>query len=181
MPSLEDGHQTAATQPPAVEPTIVEPPTRAPPRIPDFAQVELSAPRFETFFIDSTAPTPASPESTASNEIPSFYYSDDEDEEEDDRYQLPSLEPGPADTDYFSGRFSKTLSTYSLPLTSDPDDKLVADEPATTQLGSPTLVARNGADVPVGNTSLLTSPISNSGLDELVSELGWMAGIIGKA
>ncbi|OIW34014.1 hypothetical protein CONLIGDRAFT_569183 [Coniochaeta ligniaria NRRL 30616] len=178
MPSAEDSSLAASTGPAVVESTIIGPATRAPPRIPDFAQMELPAPGSETFSFDPTLLTPASPESTASNEIPSFYYSDDEDEDEDDGYQLPSLEGGIGATDSFDTRFGKTLSTYSLPLTSDPADKLAVEEPATSQLGSPALVARNGTDVPVGNTSMLTSPIPNSGLDELVNELGWIADII---
>jgi hypothetical protein len=182
MPSAEDRSLAASTKPAAGGSTILDPPTRAPPRIPDFAQIELPAPRSATFFLDSTLPTPASPESTASNEIPSFYYSDDEDDEEDDGYQLPSLGAGIGGTDSFDVRFGKTLSTYSLPLTSEPADKLAVEEPARAQLGSPALVARNGTDVPMGNTSLLASPIPNSGLDELVNELGWIAGVInGKA
>ena len=180
MPGLEDATHTSP-EPAAINSTILAPPTRAAPRIPDFAPIDLPKHTPETFFLDPTVLTPASPESTASNDIPSFYHSDDEDEQDDDGPQLPQLGARLAGTDYFSGRFSKTLSAYSLPLASDPGDKLAAEEPATNQLGSPALVARNGTDVPVGNTSLLASPIPNSGLDELVSELGWMAGIIGKA
>jgi hypothetical protein len=121
---------------------------------------------------------PTSPESIASNDIPSFYYSDDDDEDEEDEYQLPSLDMGLGDTNSFHGDFGTTLSTYSLPLTSDTVEKLAVDEPSTTQLGSPALVARNGTDVPVGDTSLLAGPNPNSGLDELVNELGWIADII---
>ncbi|KAH8910253.1 hypothetical protein BR93DRAFT_469390 [Coniochaeta sp. PMI_546] len=182
MPCAEDASQATVSEPAVVESIVPEPPTRAPPSIPDFAQIKLPAPSSNTFFLDSPLLTPASPESTASNEIPSFYYSDDEGEEEDDGYQLPSLGLGIGGTDSFNVRFGKTLSTYSLPLASEPTDKLAAEEPATAQLGSPALVARNGTDVPVGNTSLLASPIPNSGLDELVNELGWMADLInGKA
>lgn len=182
MPSAEDRSVATSTEPAVVESTVIEPPTRAPPRIPDFARIELPSRSSETFFLESSLLTPASPESTASNEIPSFYYSDDEDDEDDDGYQLPSRDvSGIGGTDSFDARFGRTLSTYSLPpLASDrANDKLAAAEgPATAQLGSPALVARNGTDVPVGNTALLTSPIPNSGLDELVSELGWIADII---
>lgn len=180
MPSAEDRSVAASTEPAVVESTVIEPPTRAPPRIPEFARIELPPRSSETFLLDSSLLTPASPESTASNEIPSFYYSDDEDEDDDDGYQLLSRDvSGIGGTDSFDVRFGRTLSTYSLPLTSDrANDKLAVEEPATAQLGSPALVARNGTDVPVGNTALLTSPIPNSGLDELVSELGWIADII---
>lgn len=156
---------------------MVEPPTRALPRIPDFAEFELPASRSQTFFRDTIMVTPASPESTASNDLPSFYHSDSEGDEEDDAYQLPPLEAGAGDADYFSSRFSKALSTYSLPLTSDPADKLVMDQPPTAQSASPALVARNDRDLPLGsNPSLLTSPIPDSGLDGLMSELGWIIG-----
>ncbi|KAB5557939.1 hypothetical protein GE09DRAFT_1221078 [Coniochaeta sp. 2T2.1] len=173
MPFMDD----ATTPEPAVEESsALAPPTRTPPRIPEFAQIEFPPPpTSETFFIDSNLLTPASPESTASNDIPSFYYSDDE-EDEDESYQLPAVEKCLGDTDSFQQRFSKSLSTYSLPLTSDPADKLAVEEPATTQLGSPALVT----EIPAGNPSLLTSPIASSGLEELVTELGWMADFIGK-
>jgi hypothetical protein len=184
VPVLDDARHIVTEQA-VVESAIPAPPTRAPPRIPEFARIDLPKPRSETFLLDSSVLMPASPESTASNEIPSFYHSDNEEgeDEEDDGYHLPQPVAGSAnDADYFNGRFSKTLSTYSLPLASDPAEKLAAEEPpTTTQLGSPALVARNGTDVPVGNTSLLTSSIPNSGLDDLVSELGWIANIIGKA
>ncbi|KAM7196036.1 hypothetical protein V8F20_007230 [Naviculisporaceae sp. PSN 640] len=99
-----------------------------------------------------------------------------------------------------------TLSTYSLPQSSDHPNamqkqkqhqaaeklSLVVPPSAfdrghthkhlnTNTLGSPALVARgSGADeVPLGNNNLLlTSPIPNSGLDDLINELGWMADII---
>ena len=82
------------------------------------------------------------------------------------------------------------FSGYSLPRTSIDAGGKAAAAPHSTMappqnhhqggafLGSPALVARNDAGLPVGNTSLLAAPIG-SGLDDFVSELGWMADVIG--
>lgn len=91
---------------------------------------------------------------------------------------MPSLEVGFGGTDSFKERFGKTLSTYSLPLTSDTADKLAVEEPTTTHIVSPAPVARDGTDAPVSNTPLLASPMPQSGVNELVKELGWMANFI---
>lgn len=115
--------------------------------------------------------TPASPESTASNDIPSFYNSDDEDDEEEDEaaYPLPAIGLG------LSATLDSSLSTYSLPLTSDTVKKSpMAEQGAPKSTCSAELIARNGKSVH-GNTPFLTSPIPQSGLDELMNELGWMA------
>jgi hypothetical protein len=118
--------------------------------------------------------TPASPESTTSNDIPSFYNSGDEEDEPDDEdaYPLPALGLG------LSANLGSSLSTYSLPLTSDTVKKSpVQEQNALKSTGSSELIARNGKSVH-GNTPLLTSPIPHSGLDELMNELGWMVGFI---
>ncbi|KAK4211957.1 hypothetical protein QBC37DRAFT_203712 [Rhypophila decipiens] len=172
-------------------------PTRPPPSVP------IAAARF-SLSENSSLYSPQSPRSPGSNSLPSFYHSDDED---DDDYYIPApqhedyapLSPlGCGGTDSMAARnLDATLSTYSLPQTSDPNqqqkkqEKLSLVVPPSSSfsnnhrntLGSPALVARgNGADeVPQmgsNNLLLLTSPIPNSGLDDLIHELGWMADII---
>lgn len=157
------------------------PPTRSPPRVPHVAPVIIPSPGPGTSFYDPDLMTPNSPQSTASNDIPSFYNSDDEDEDEaeEDGYPLQALGLGLGGVDSFAGNLGSSLSTYSLPLTSDTITKpVVQQQTITTNPSSPALVCRNGNDVPAGNTSLLTSPIPNSGLDELMNELNWMADFI---
>ena len=164
-------------------------PTRPPPRIPP--PILIQAPRAESpsSLAETSFFTPSSPSSPPLNEPPSFYHSDEEDEDEDesvsateDDWFTTSDMPvaGAAGPDPLSRRnLSATLSTYSLPRTAAGDNKLSGRQRTpVANLGSPALVARNGNDVPVGNTSLLTSPIPNSGLDELMNELSWMADVI---
>ncbi len=49
---------------------------------------------------------------------------------------------------------ASAFSGYRLPRTDQGKLVLAVD----TSMGSPALVARNGSDLPVGNTSLLTAP-----------------------
>lgn len=172
----------AASLTPTVDSMRPEPPTRAPPRIPGLAQADFLTPKPAFSLADFNCMTPTSPQSPASNDLPSFYHSEEEDDtvsaNEDDA-DLPPTGVRPGDIDSSARNLNGTLSTYSLPQTSDTGDKLSAnDRTQMRSLDSPVLVAGNGTELPVGNTSLLTSPIPNSGLDELMNELGWMADII---
>jgi hypothetical protein len=141
-------------------------------------QTQLSSLAGISFF------APTSPESPGSNDPPSFYHSEDEDEDDDDAVWtnddewFPWPKQSKATADSPSRMLGATLSTYSLPQSSG--GKLSVEERTPmAKMGSPALVARNGNDdVPVGNTSLLTNPIPNSGLDDLVSELSWIADVI---
>ena len=163
-------------------------PTRPPPSIP----MAMAVPQSRFSFSDASFYSPQSPRSPGSNSLPSFYHSDDEDDEDlPARYEdfvplsgAAAVGSPTSNADSFARNLTATLSTYSLPQTSDQPGKLSLVVPSSlshhTALGSPAIVARgNGADdVPVGNTSLLTSPIPNSGLDDLMNELGWMADVI---
>ena len=162
-------------------------PTRTPPSVP-FPEVETACYQ-SRFSIDSSVcsedDAPRSPDSPS---LPSFYHSESEEEDtlsaNDDA--TPSLPPPAihAQTHPAIARnLEATLSTYSLPKSTADEGKSTANtRPSLETFGSPALLARNGTDVPLGNTSLLTSPIPDSGLEELVNELSWMADIIsGKA
>jgi len=164
------------------------PPTRTPPRLPspvigeDFPQSRFSISSVESM------------ESPNSADIPSFWDSDSEDEEDDGPMSMDDEEGGfpfpsmgrstttTTTTDEMApfGRSTATLASfsgYSLPRTSvEGGDKLAIDAPAQP-LRSPAILARNGNEMPVGNTSLLATPTA-SGLDDLVHELGWMADVI---
>lgn len=153
---------------------------RSPPRLP---QMTIASPRSGTSFYDPELMTPTSPQSTTSNEIPSFYNSDNEYDEdaEDENYPLHAIGLGLGGVDSFNKNknLSGGLSTYSLPMTADTIKKPVMQQQTSkTGSGSPEIICRDGNDVPAGNTSLLTCQIPNAGLDELMNELGWMAGFI---
>ncbi|KAK3942441.1 hypothetical protein QBC46DRAFT_339646 [Diplogelasinospora grovesii] len=167
-------------------------PPPAPPLMPLSPPMQQEDWNMQSRFSFSDAGSLYSPSSPLSPEdsslmVPSFYHSEDEAEEEEALPTIPTR--GQMETERrnsFARTLTATLSTYSLPLSSvtiQDGSKLVTTTPATTQpVGSPALVARNGNDVPTGNTSLLVGngPLRDSGLDDLVSELGWMADVIGR-
>ncbi len=153
-------------------------PTRTPPTVPQSeVQIVVTQSRFSVS--DSSLFSVDGPESPDSISLPSFYHSDSEDEEADDTAAFPPLQSGAVNNDSVARNFEATFSTYSLPRSLPEGNKLtVAKRASLEALGSPALVARNGTDMPLGNTSLLTSPIPDSGLEDLVNELGWMADVI---
>ncbi|RKU48048.1 hypothetical protein DL546_007874 [Coniochaeta pulveracea] len=151
--------------------SVAVPPTCSPVHV---ASVTIQSPRMGTSFYEPDLTTPTSPQSTASNEIPSFYNSDDEDDDEEDEeaYPLPAVGLG------LGANAGSSISTYSLPLTSDTGKKsAVQEQSAAKSACSPELLARGGAKVH-GSIPFLTSPIPHSGLDELMYELGWMSDFI---
>lgn len=172
----------ATLSPAVVESAPPAPPTRAPPKVP-LPRVEIPPAKRQLSLEGVSFFAPASPGSPESNDPPSFYHSEDDENDddaawtnEDDWFPFSQSKTGTAGSP--SKLLGATLSTYSLPQSSG--GKLSVDERAApmAKMGSPALVARNGNDVPVGNTTLLTNPIPNSGLDELVSELSWIADVI---
>ena len=108
----------------------------------------------------------SSPQSPA-NSPPAFYHSDDDEDEapEEDFLPLPVL-------DYSSARKASAgsvRSVYSLPQSSPSEEK-----------SKSLMVPRIETNIPVSvsPTSFLNSPTPNSGLEDLMNELGWMADAI---
>lgn len=167
--------QAAPAQPDRPAPA---PPTRSPPEVPPL-EVTAPVPQSRFSLSDTTFYSQNSPQSPDSHSLPSFYHSEDEDDDfftthDKEVITFPRLSSLADARTSFVRDLDAALSTYSLPHLPTPDTagKL------SVVTGSPALLARDGTDVPVGNTSLLTSPIPNSGLEELVNELGWMADVI---
>ncbi|KAK1751809.1 hypothetical protein QBC47DRAFT_329577 [Echria macrotheca] len=176
-----------------VEISAPAPPTRSPPMVP---QLDLSSsdnnnpiPQSRFSFSDASYYSPQSPDS---HSLPSFYHSEDEDdderisssneeEEEDLSISLSPLHRRPANgrRSSFVRDLDAALSTYSLPQTSTHDHSAAEKLLRVDTGSSPALLASDVSAVGRGSAaSLLTSPIPNSGLEELVSELGWMAEVI---
>ncbi|KAK0711654.1 hypothetical protein B0H67DRAFT_298145 [Lasiosphaeris hirsuta] len=164
------------------------PPTRCPPQVPHLTSLPAVVMTSRFSFSDASYYSPNSPQSPDSNSLPSFYHSEDDDDEdndvlssnEEDVLNLPRIESKASARSSFGRDLDAALSCYSLPRSPIQDGgKLsVVTQPSLGPLGSPALLARDGTDVPVGDTSLLTSPIPNSGLEDLLNELGWMAEVI---
>jgi len=164
--TVGDGHIAKPDRP------VPAPPTRSAPEVPQLEVTAPQAPLSRFSFSDASFYSQHSPQSPDSTSLPSFYHSEDEDDElfstsEEESVTLPSIESTVGACASFMRDLDAALSTYSLPQSSAPDLE-----------GKLSVVTSHGTDVPVGNSPLLTSPIPNSGLEELVNELGWMADVI---
>lgn len=165
--SVDDTERLASpylTAPPA--------PTRAPPRLPTL-NTALPAKHHPSFPLSALCP-----ESPDSNSPPGFYLSDADDddyEEEDEAANDEDDVLGAAaqvQKNPFARNIAATLSTYSLPRTAGADAGKLAAPAATA-------AAVAGQQSAVPGSLMLTSPIPDAGLGELVTELGWMAQAIG--
>lgn len=140
------------------------PPKRAPPRPPTLLYTAPFA----------TLAQPDFPQSPDSHSLPGFDLSDDEeddaDEAEDDLTTTAAAsQPNP---NPFARNLTAALSTYSLPRTAGTEGgKLMGAEQQPAALSA----VAAGAGV---SSLVLSNPIPDAGLGELVSELGWMAGMI---
>jgi hypothetical protein len=118
----------------------------------------------------------ASPQSPY-DELPSFYDSNDDDDVLSSNGDLTPFQalsmPGTRKQSMDQGM---GFAGYSLPQALS-DGKKLEVPTAYGNMGSPALIARSDAGIPLGNTSLLAAP-ADSGLDDLVSELGWMVDAI---
>lgn len=68
-----------------------------------------------------------------------------------------------------------TFMAYSLPHSTPLDRKQSVVSAVGDSFGAPEIVAPTGASLPLESTSLLTLNGIDTGLDDLVSELGWIA------
>ncbi|KAK4123614.1 hypothetical protein N657DRAFT_572852 [Parathielavia appendiculata] len=172
MASMRD----AATAVPGSSYLTVPPvPTRAPPRLPtlDTDRTPGGNPEFP---LSALRPQHV-PESPDSHCPPDFELS--EGEEDDD---TSGNDEDPPDNNHnttaghqtspFARHLTATLSTYSLPRTAGTEGRKLSVAAAQQQ---PAVVAGAGAAV---GPLMLASPIPDAGLEELVSELGWMADVI---
>jgi hypothetical protein len=128
------------------------PPTRPAPRAP---LLNISP------FSNIRSPFSLSPESPDSTSPPGFYHSEvdeDIDEEEEDDDEMPTATQQTNNPNPFARNFNASLSTYSLPKTAGTEGKL--------------------STVQTSPVALLNSPIPDSGLGDLMTELGWMADLI---
>lgn len=133
---------------------------------------KLSVPQthFPYSAASSTVASPVSPQSVGSpNHNFSFF---DELTEEDDSTSEPR-ENG-QDLQYRHN----TFMAYSLPQPAVPDRKQSVISAVGDPFGSPEIVTQKENDILLGGTSLLTLKGIDTGLDDLVSELGWIASAI---
>lgn len=149
----------------------------------DSVEVALPRSHFSFSTTSSSLASPASPASTGSRDPGQFSFFDETDEDEEEIFSNGD-EPFILRGSYRDNRnrsIPKNIHTpitgYSLPQpTSHNKHAEVSHLPAT--LGSPELVARLDSGVPLGSASLLSRPSIDTGFDDLVNDMGWMADVI---
>ncbi|KAH8202884.1 hypothetical protein TruAng_002937 [Truncatella angustata] len=119
--------------------------------------------------VTSPITSPQSLDFPSNNTNFSFF---DELTEDDDRASTV-LDEAP-DVQYSQQPFNN----YSLPAPLELSNRKQIPSRITNSFGSPELIVRNEVGDPFGNTSLLTLKGIDAGLDDLVSELGWIANAI---
>ncbi|KAI8957542.1 hypothetical protein F5Y11DRAFT_82928 [Daldinia sp. FL1419] len=127
----------------------------------------------------------SSPQSIESRDLNQFSFFDESDDEREDTFPTEN-EPFAVQGTRRSSNVGRSIrkhsdspiTGYSLPQSTMHDEKpLDTSRISTTALGTD-LVARLDSGVGLGNTELLTRPSIDSGLDDLVSDMGWMADVI---
>lgn len=167
------------------------PPTRPPPAAPRRSQ-GLRVPSVQTkqptlSLSEMSFYSPASPQSPDSGSLPAFYHSEGEEDEEPEVLSAGDEEGGPRSI--VRKNLDATLSTYSLPKSSvlHEDKQPLVPNLREEQQGSrsPAMVAAdNNVSIVVGSpavASLLGNhhvPSSAGMMDDLLTELGWMADVI---
>ncbi|KAK3380248.1 hypothetical protein B0T24DRAFT_187487 [Lasiosphaeria ovina] len=174
QPRLTTDHQTDGT--PAA-------PTRHAPQVPP-PQLQTQQPQSRFSVSDSSFYTNNSPQSPDSNSLPSFYHSeedDNDDEDDDDEEEVVDEQAEATAPRKTSSAFARSLtasfSTYSLP----PQEEMAgakAHSAAVVGGSSPAILTTATATKTSAASFLASSTIPNAGLDDLVSELGWIADII---
>ena len=132
-----------------------------------------SQPRWSISATPNLLPTPVSPQ-LVDDESPCSYDSYDEDEilssNESDNFLYQPL-PGPSST-------KQSFRGYSLPRQSDEGKGLANGSLGIATLNTPHLLPSSDASIPISGANLLGAPI-DTGLDDFVSELGWLVDAIG--
>lgn len=72
----------------------------------------------------------------------------------------------------------ESYECYSLPEAEERGAKIMEPQPTYAKMNSPALLSPGDSDLSVSGSNFLGSPI-NTGLDDFVSELGWMVDVIG--
>ncbi|KAI0841581.1 hypothetical protein F5Y06DRAFT_293281 [Hypoxylon sp. FL0890] len=162
---------------------VTSKPIDVPPRTP---QMDFDIPRshFSYSTTSSSLVSQASPQSMESrdlNQISFFDDSDNESEEvsanEDELFMLEGTRRGSERS--IPKNIHSPITGYSLPQPGTHSEKFLdTSRLSTAALGSPELVARLDSGVSLSNANLLGRPEIDTGLDDLVNDMGWMADAI---
>jgi hypothetical protein len=128
---------------------------------------------------------PASPLSSISRGLSQFSFFDDSDDEEDlaSYKRHHGLLSGVDSEHNVNNDASKLemgapITSYSLPRASTDKKEHPSTKHTLPSLESPALVARNDNGLPVGPNNVFSLPSVDIGLEDLVSDITWMADVI---
>lgn len=152
------------------------------------ASLELDIPRSHFSFstASSSMVSPTSPRSTESRDWSQNSFFDESDDESEDVFSnadesfiIQGARRSEDESRSIPKHIHSPITEYSLPQSTTQSNKpLDASRISTAAIGSPDLVARLDSGVPGGNTSLLSRPGIDAGLEDFVSDMRWMADII---
>lgn len=146
---------------------------------PELVDIKLDLPRSHFSFstTSSSLVSPASPRSTESRDLSQYSFFDESDDEGEDVFSNSdeSSIQGARRSNDESRRIPKHIRSpitgYSLPQPMSQNDKPIdAGRISTAPLGSPDLITSTGG--------LLSRPGADTGLEDLVTDMGWMADAI---
>ncbi|KAI1761716.1 hypothetical protein GGR53DRAFT_522153 [Hypoxylon sp. FL1150] len=150
---------------------------------PGLVDMKLDLPRSHFSFstTSSSLVSPASPRSPESRDLSQYSFFDESDDEGEDVFSNSdesSIQGARLSNDE-SRRIPKHIRSpitgYSLPRQATHNDKPIdTSRISPAPLGSPDLVTR----VDSGNVGLLSQPGADTGLEDLVTDMGWMADAI---
>ncbi|KAL7626818.1 hypothetical protein AAE478_003592 [Parahypoxylon ruwenzoriense] len=133
----------------------------------------------------SSSVSQTSPQSTESRDLSQYSFFDESEDDDDvlsnddESFIIQGTRQNSDEKRGVPKHIYTPFPGYSLPNSTIHSEKhLDTTRISTDPLGSPDLVARMDNGMPVGNTNLLSRPGIDTGLDDLVNDMGWMADVI---
>ncbi|KAH8673930.1 hypothetical protein BX600DRAFT_433536 [Xylariales sp. PMI_506] len=129
----------------------------------------------------SSIQSPTSPRSAASFDYSNYSFYDDSHDDDEDFVSVHELELESEQTPRVRGfrtSIQNNFSSYSLPRDLNNGLKSISHEDESSTLKSPELVARGENGLPMGNAALLTLDGIDTGLDDLMDEIDWIADVV---
>ncbi|KAI0902461.1 hypothetical protein F4806DRAFT_39827 [Annulohypoxylon nitens] len=156
--------------------------------LPRMETIGLDVPRshFSYSTTSSSMVSPVSAPSPASRDLNQYSFFDDSDNDsedafptEDESFMIQGNRRSSEGTCTIPKHLNSPITGYSLPQPATQNEKhLDVARIPPAPLGSPALVTRLDSGVSLGSPGLLGRPGIDAGLDDLVSDMGWMANFI---
>ncbi|KAI1457244.1 hypothetical protein F4805DRAFT_199426 [Annulohypoxylon moriforme] len=157
--------------------------------LPRMATIGLDVPRshFSYSTTSSSMVSPVSAPSSESRDLNQYSFFDDSDNDsedvfptEEESFMIQATRRSSEGTCTIPKHLNSPITGYSLPQqpTTQNEKHLDVSRIPSAALGSPELVTRLDSGVSLASPGLLGRPAIDAGLDDLVSDMGWMANFI---